>query len=261
MKLIVMAGTGDSTKFINKLKNFSKDIFITATTVTDYGAKIAQSAGADKVIAKPLSEYELISLIDKEQTDILVDATHPFAAEATLNAIKACKEAGIIYLRLERPVTILPKSPLIHPVHSFMEAAYLAQKLTKGPILHLAGVSTLQHLTDIIDPQRLIIRIVPSAYSLKKSLELGLPEENIIAMQGKFSAKFNQALMREFNAELVITKDSGEIGGTPSKIEAALDLGIPIIVVQRPKLPALAKEKIFYELNELFREIQSLKKI
>lgn len=258
MNLMVMAGTADGAELIRKLKNVDKYINITATTVTDYGAEIAKAAGADKVVAKPLSEVELTSLINNDGIDILADATHPFAAEATINAIKACEEAGIIYLRLERPATILPESPLIHLIPSFSEAAYLAQNLTRGSILHLAGVSTLHYLTKIIDPHRVLVRIVPSIHSLTKCLELGIPGENIIAMQGIFSAKFNRVLMREFNAEVVVTKDSGERGGTPSKIEAALVLGVPIIVVQRPEVPELDKEKTFYEVDGLFQEINHL---
>ena len=58
----------------------------------------------------------------------------------------------------------------------------------------------------------------------KKSLEIGLPGKNLIAMQGTFSKEFNQALMKEYDAQVVITKDSGDFGGTPSKIEAAIEL-------------------------------------
>jgi precorrin-6A/cobalt-precorrin-6A reductase len=255
MRLMVMAGTSDAAVLIKRLKNIKNDIHITATTVTSYGAEIAKSAGADAVLSKALTQDELILTIKDLKPDVLVDATHPFAAEATRNAIKASKETEITYFRLERPPTVLPESPLIHQVASFSQAAYFAQKISNDRILHLAGVSTLHHLTEFIDNDRIVVRVLPTPYSIKKCLELGLPGENIIAMQGTFSREFNQALMREYGAELVVTKDSGEIGGTPSKIEAALELGIPVIVVSRPEVPDLDKEKVSSSVDELLENL------
>ena len=71
-------------------------------------------------------------------------------------------------------------------------------------------------------------------YSMKKCLEMGIPSENIIAMQGTFSKNFNMALMQEYAPCVVVTKESGETGGTPSKIAAAIEFKIPIIIVKRP---------------------------
>jgi len=255
MRLMVMAGTSDAAILIKRLKNIKNDIHITATTVTSYGAEIAKSAGADAIICQPLPKDQLTINLIKGKIDILVDATHPFAAEATRNAIKASKETEITYFRLERTPTVLPESPLIHQVASFSQAAYLAQKISNDRVLHLAGVSTLHHLTEFIDTDRIVVRVLPTPYSIKKCLELGLPGENIIAMQGTFSREFNQALMMEYGAEVVVTKDSGEIGGTPSKIEAALELGIPVIIVSRPEVPELKKEKVSSSVDELLEEL------
>ncbi|MEN6329002.1 MAG: precorrin-6A reductase [Methanobacteriaceae archaeon] len=251
MRLMVMAGTSDATVLIKGLKKIRNDIHITATTVTNYGAEIAKSAGADEVISQPLPKDGLISNIIENKINILVDATHPFAAEATRNAIQASKETGIIYLRLERPPTPLPETELIHPVASFSEAAQLAKAISSGRILHLAGVSTLHHLSGVIDVDRIVARILPTPYSIKKCLEMGLSGENIIAMQGTFSQEFNQALMMEYGAGVVITKDSGEMGGTTSKIKAALELGIPVIIVLRPEVPELIDKKVSSSVDEL----------
>jgi precorrin-6A/cobalt-precorrin-6A reductase len=251
MRIMVMAGTSDSTVLIKKLKNLKNDIYIMATTVTSYGAQIAKSAGANAVISKPLQKDGLTHIIKKHHIDILVDSTHPFAAEATRNAIQASKETAITYLRLERPATTLPKNSLIHPVASFPEAAQLAKTINNGCIMHLAGVTTLHHLTEVIDADRIVARVLPNPYSIKKSLELGLPGENLIAMQGTFTAEFNKALMREYGAEVVVTKDSGAVGGTTSKIEAALELEIPIIVVLRPEILGLEYEKVSSSVEEL----------
>ena len=64
MRYMVMSGTSDSTKVI-KFLHEDENNFILATTVTDYGAKIAENAGATEVISKALKEEDFF--IDKEK--------------------------------------------------------------------------------------------------------------------------------------------------------------------------------------------------
>ncbi len=254
MNLMVMAGTREGVEIIKKLALYEY-FNIVATTTTRYGAELARSAGADDVISRALTGEEMVEMIKTNKIDILVDATHPFAAEATRNAIKSAKITGITYIRFERSPIELPENDLIQKVHSFDEAVLKALKLSKGRILHLAGVMTLHYLTERIDPPRIVVRVLPSVYSVEKCLELGLPVENIIAMQGTFSKDFNQALMKEYGVSLVITKESGATGGTPSKIKAALELGVPVILVMRPGISELQKEKVFNDVADLFQEL------
>ena len=58
--------------------------------------------------------------------------------------------------------------------------------------------------------------------------------------------------MKEYDISLIITKESGEIGGTPSKIEAALELGIEIVLVTRPVVSELKNEEIFTDIDKLY---------
>ena len=260
MNVIVMAGTSDSVRIIEKLRDF-KDIVIFATTTTRYGAELAKSAGAHDVISHGLRAEEIADLINKKNIELLVDATHPFAVEATKNALKSVHKTGIKYLRFERPQIIVPESEFVHKVQSFEDAASKVIELTdksvsiNRKIMHLAGVSTIHYLTEVMESERIIARVIPSVFSIKKCLEMGLPGENIIAMQGTFSKEFNKALMEEYNVSLIVTKESGESGGTPSKIEAAIELGIPIIIVVRPEVPELENETVFNDIDDICDEI------
>lgn len=246
-----MAGTKDAARIIEKLNKTNK-FHILATTTTEYGADIAKSSGAQEVHSHKLEENGLVKLIKKRKIDILIDATHPFAANATKNAMKSSELVDIKYIRFERPQMEIPENNLIHRVHSFKEAASKANELTDGVILHLAGVSTLRPIVEKTDSARLLARVLPSLDSIQTCLELGLKHENIIAMQGTFSENFNRALMEEYNVSMIITKESGETGGTPSKINAALDLGIHIVLVTRPSIPALENKRIFTDLDDLY---------
>jgi precorrin-6A/cobalt-precorrin-6A reductase len=61
-----------------------------------------------------------------------------------------------------------------------------------------------------------------------------LKPSEIIAMQGPFSYELNKALLIDYRASVLVTKESGPVGGTDNKIKAALDLGIPVILMERP---------------------------
>ena len=118
-------------------------------------------------------------------------------------------------------------------------------------VFHLAGVMTLHHLTKVINPENIVVRVLPSLYSVKKCVDLGLPAENIIAMQGIFSKDFNRVLMEEYDINLIVTKDSGETGGTHSKIKAALDLVIPVVLIMRPVVSELETKTVFSNIDDL----------
>lgn len=250
MNVMIMAGTKDAANIIKKLSN-AKKFNILATTTTSYGAELAKSAGADNVISKSLTKEEIIEVIKTDQIEVLVDATHPFAVNATINAIKSSEITGIKYLRFERLSEDFKGDSLIYDVSSFEEAALKAEEVTEGRVLHLAGVSTLRPVIEKIDSQRLFARVLPSVDSIQKCIAMGLKQENIIAMQGTFSKEFNKSLMEEYNISLIITKESGETGGTLSKISAAFELGIDTVLVTRPIVPELENKDIFTDMDEM----------
>jgi precorrin-6A/cobalt-precorrin-6A reductase len=251
-KILVMAGTHDAARIITKLK-ICGNYKILATTTTEYGAEIAKSSGADEVLSGQLDEKNLKNLINNWEIEVLIDATHPFATNATKNAIKASEIAGIEYIRFERPKEVLNENVNIHKVSSFKEAASKILELTGDNcnILHLAGVSTLSNITRNIDVNRIFARVLPSIDSIQKCLGLGLKQENIIAMQGTFSKDLNKALMKDYDISIILTKESGETGGTSSKITAALELSIPIVIVLRPEVSELKNKTIFYNIEDL----------
>ena len=258
-----MAGTSDAVCIIDKLAEHD-DIEVIATTTTEYGGDLAVSAGADEIIVGRLGVQKIADLVNINQVELLVDATHPFASEASLNALKSIRKSGIKYMRFERPSIKIPSLEHVFEVGSFEEASEMAGQLIEGKfdgrIMHLAGVSTIHHMINGIDPQFIVVRVLPVVYSVKKCHELGIPGENIVAMQGIFSKEFNKALMIEYGIDVVVTKESGETGGTPSKIAAAVELEIPIIIVKRPKIPELETEMVFTDVDILVENILSFKK-
>ncbi len=269
MNILVMAGTKDAIKIIEMLSKNNKSSFkgnsneethfnILATTTTNYGGILAKKAGTDEVISRPLEADELVNLIQKKDVKILIDATHPFATQATINAINASKKASIKYIRFERPSINYSNFEGIHIVNSFEEAGQVAKKIIKNEkkVLHLAGVSTIKSVLESVPLKQLIVRVLPNTTSIGICQEIGISGENIVAMQGIFSKEFNQALMREYDVGVIITKESGETGGVPGKIDAALELGLEVVLINRPKIKELNKNSVVNNIKELQKKIE-----
>ncbi len=253
MRYIVMSGTSDSTKVINYLSQDNSN-YIIATTVTDYGAKIAKDAGSTKVIPKALKKKDFVKLIEEEDIDTLIDATHPFADVATKTAIEATKETNINYIRYERASTVLPDTPLIIKVDTFKDGALKAKEILVNDddkLMHLAGVMNLKEIVDIVGADKVVPRVLPNNFSISKTLDTGINSKNIVAMQGTFSKEFNMSLMKEYKVNAIITKESGESGGAEEKITAALELELPVILVTRPKIEGLEKLPVVRSIDQL----------
>ncbi len=232
--ILVLSGTKDGSEIIRLLRKSGYSTIASATT--SYGAELARKAGADEVIARALDCNAMIEILKRKNIAALIDATHPFAAEASRNAIRACAAAGVKYLRLERKKSKFPRSSRIRYAENFEDAAKKAAKLG-DTIFFAAGSRNLEvFLKSIGTKKRVIARILPELYSLKKCLELGLEPRDIIAAQGPFTKALNGAMLKEFRAEVMVTKESGETGGTEAKVRAALELKIPVVVVKRPKI-------------------------
>ncbi len=177
---------------------------------------------------------------------LILDASPP-TSSATLAPLRQwCEQRGIPYLRLERPETVIPDSPLIHSVFTWEEALLqLEQRVgamheAKGRIVTIFVTTGSHQLESIVQSAfarsaRLVVRVLPEGRLVQKCQDMGIVPRNIVAMQGQFSKEINKALFKFYGADIILTRDSGSAGGTDTKISAALELGIETVLVKRPK--------------------------
>jgi precorrin-6A/cobalt-precorrin-6A reductase len=69
--------------------------------------------------------------------------------------------------------------------------------------------------------KKVTVRVLPSSSAIKKCEDLGLKPKDVIAMEGPFTKELNYQMFKERNAEVVVTKESGIVGGVLEKFEAA----------------------------------------
>ena len=233
--IFVAAGTRDGRDLTQLL--VKKGYEVTASVVSSYGEKLLEACGKRLVINdEPLDEAGLIRYIKAHDIRLFVDASHPYAVNVSQNAMAATEKLGIPYIRYERDITEFPYEKL-HIVHSYEEASEVAARLGKNVFL-TTGSRNLQKFVGApaLKEATIFARILPTAKVLIDCEAMGLTPRQLIAMQGPFSKELNLAFFKESKADVVITKNSGTIGGTDTKLMAAKELGLPVVIIDRPKI-------------------------
>jgi precorrin-6A/cobalt-precorrin-6A reductase len=162
-----------------------------------------------------------------EHIDAVVDATHPFAATITAHAALACKELTLPYLVLARPAWD-PGNAIM--VTSDAAAAKAVAAHGYSRVFLTTGRSGVAAFTD--SDAWFLIRAVtaPDADRLPRRHQL-------LLSRGPYDYAGEYALMRDHRIDALVTKNSGgEM--TRAKLDAAAALGIAVVMVDRPPLPA-----------------------
>lgn len=230
--ILVLAGTRDGRELALELAQKGYNVLLSVVS-TYGGALVRQSNLAVRVGA--LDELGLKELILESQIQLVIDASHPYAANVSINTMAACSSMGLPYIRYERPVTDLPDYSRLYTVASAAEAAQTASSL--GEVLFLTiGSRTLSIFKNepSLVKHRIIARVLPDVSVLQECFRLGFHPRDIVAMEGPFSHELNVAMFRQYQAGIIITKNSGSIGGTDAKITAAMELNLPLVVIDRP---------------------------
>ena len=234
--IFVLAGTQDGREIVRLLLEQGHDV--AASVVSRYGGELLAHACGQRCLIndKPLDEAALKAYLQEHDIRLLVDASHPYAANVSRNAIAVCQALSIPYIRYERDLSKLDYDR-ITVVHSYEEAAQAAAALGKKIFLTTGSrnLDKFVHSPDLKDCE-LTARVLPTAEVIGLCESLGLDAGHIVALQGPFSQELNRELFRKYGAEVIITKNSGTIGGTDTKFAAAAELNLPIVLIDRPKL-------------------------
>lgn len=248
--ILILGGTTEGRELANSLQELGYPCILTVTT--GLGAKLAGSGL--RVLVGELDNNRLAALINREDVDLLIDATHPYALEIKEVAAKVAKELRVPYLRLERPAAKLPGDPGVIVVPDYRGAAVILEQGCGG-ILFTIGVRNLalfQHLW--MEKKRPVwVKIYPEVKSLETCFNLGLHPEQIFAFHGPGDKGLLKALFAATGAAWIVTKDGGAAGGVALKAEAALEMRRKLLVIQRPAAQAEPKLGSVGEVIEFVR--------
>ncbi len=242
LNVVVIYGTAEARKIVSLLEAGG------VSTLTVVGSEYAGAGirtDEDRVVRAGPDQEWWVGLLTERKVGCLVDATHPFRSTLSEAAWLACTGTGVPFFRFYRPEIRLPDSPLIHTVAGFDEAAVVAASLGRTIFL-TTGSGNLETFLgqDAVQGRRVVVRVLPEARLITRCRELGVLPRDIVGLQGPFSVRFNQAIFAAYGADVVVTREGGRSSGTSSKIKAALNLGLPVVIVVRSDNPRLAPEQV-----------------
>ncbi|MBC2688301.1 cobalt-precorrin-6A reductase [Pseudomonas kielensis] len=173
----------------------------------------------------------LARFIEDQGIDLLLDATHPYAAQISQNAVTAARLSAIPCWALRRPAWQAQAGDDWREVSDWAELS-TALKPFQRPLFTL-GREPLQHLDEIPAGQFWTLR----------ALEVypGNPRCEVLGARGPFHLEDERALFERRQIDVLISKNSGS-SATEPKLEVARERGVPVLILKRPVLPAVDRE-------------------
>lgn len=175
----------------------------------------------------------LADYLTEAKIDLLIDATHPYAARITAHAYRAARETDTPHVILQRPAwQPVEGDRWIDASHTAMAAAMV--RAGNWPRVFLTVGRQELGLFDDAEGASYIVRLVEQPKD-----GLPLTAEEVIEARGPFDPQDELELMRSRRIGCLVSKNGGG-DGTYGKIEAARKLEIPVVMIDRPPLPPRA---------------------
>ena len=231
-KIIIFGGTTEGKELaIDLAKAQIPSIYLVAT---NYGKMVIDDDPFIDVRIGRLDSGQMKELFEKEKPLAIVDSTHPYAELVKKEIDDARKDlSDIRFFRVHRSNEKIGDCD----ARFFESARDCAKALleTKGAVFLTTGSKDIpEFCREKSLLERLVVRVIPNSESLKICYDNGLLGKQIIAMQGPFSYDMNLTFFKNYDAKVVVLKESGKAGGELERIQAARDAGAQIFIIKRP---------------------------
>jgi precorrin-6A/cobalt-precorrin-6A reductase len=224
-KILILGGTGEAFALAKQLAGLPEVSIITSL------------AGRTRDPALPPGEVRvggfggvegLVDYLKENAISLLINATHPFAATISENALAAHKQSGVPLLRLLRPAWGKAPDDTWIQAPSIKGAAAICRWLGRRVLLSVGS----QEVAAFADLPRahFFVRVVDPPET-----PLPLISAEVIVAKGPFALVDERRLLLEREIDLIITKNSGG-DATFAKIAAARALSIPVVMIDRPAI-------------------------
>jgi precorrin-6A/cobalt-precorrin-6A reductase len=225
-RVLILGGIGDAVELAAKAAQIPGLDVITSMA----GRTQTPGVGASRVGgfggAAGLADY-----LRDRQIDLLIDATHPFAAQISWHGATAATEVGIPHLMLVRPAWPKTTGDRWLEVATHPAAAALLPGLAQRVFLTIGRqeLAVYAHLPEIWFLMRMIDPPQPP-----------IPNGQLLLERGPFRLDHERELLIKHQIGAIVSKNSGG-EATYAKIVAARELAIPVVMVQRPAMPEIAQ--------------------
>ncbi len=182
-----------------------------------------------------MAKDDMAALARERGVTVIVDATHPYAAEAKITIAAVARDAGLPLVSFLRAGNAYDYER-IHYVKDHDEAAVAAFSFGKPVLLTTGSRNLLPYARERAkNGIRLVARVLPHPESSAACHAAGLADGEVITGRGPFTVEENVAVIRKYGIGALVTKESGDAGGVPEKVEAARREGCHVVIIDRPE--------------------------
>ncbi|MGX9147449.1 cobalt-precorrin-6A reductase [Mesorhizobium sp. 128a] len=239
-RILILGGTSEARQLAGKLAARS-DLSITLSLAGRTESPMAQGVpvrsggfgGSDGLAA----------YLRQAGTDLLIDATHPYAAQISANAAQAARIAGVPILALRRPGWEPVASDRWTPVDMVGDAVKALGRAPRRVFLALGRQEV--GAFEAAPQHHYLIRSVDPVEP-----KLAVPDATYLLARGPFREADECELLESHRIDVVVSKNSGG-EATYGKIAAARALGIEVVMIRRPVLPGVPYAETVDELTAL----------
>ena len=237
-RILLLGGVGDALAIARRLA--PQDIYSLAGLV-----KVPADLPCQLRVGGYGGAEGLAAFMAAEGIDLLLDITHPYAAQISANAARAAELSGVPCWALRRPGwqagggddwrEVADWAALSAALEPFQRPLFT---LGREPLAHLQAIPLHQHWT---------VRCLDD-YP-------GTPRARVIGARGPFNLADERALFAAGQFDVLISKNSGS-SATEPKLQVARELGLPVLLLARPPLPPVDRQ--FSAVEEVWSALQAL---
>ncbi|MCB5203456.1 cobalt-precorrin-6A reductase [Neorhizobium sp. T786] len=227
--ILILGGTAESRQLAERM---AKDI--------RYAVELSLAGRTRSPVEQPVPVWiggfggaeGLADHLRQRDVKLMIDATHPYAARMSRNAVEAARLADIPLIALRRAPWKRQEGDLWHDVGGVPQAV---SALGDSPRRVFLTLGRQELLPFEAAPQH--DYLIRSVDPIEPALEL--PQARYLTSRGPFVEADEMALLQQNKIEVIVAKNSGG-PASYGKIAAARALGIEVVLIQRPELPEVA---------------------
>lgn len=227
MRVLVLGGTTEASALARRLAGdprFDATLSLAGRTANPRPQPLATRIGGFGGVEG------LAHWLREEKVDAVIDATHPYAARMSANAVAACAQTGLPLGSIVRPPWQQLKDDSWRVVPT-AEAAAVA--LGRRPLRVFLSLGRQDLHAFASAPQHRYV-----ARTIETPQQAALPPNiRILQARGPFDRDSEAKLLSDEEIDVIVSKNSGG-SATYAKIEAARELDLSVIMIARPDKPA-----------------------
>lgn len=227
MTLLLLAGTGEARKIAEALAGKADVLASLAGATRDprplpIPTRVGGFGGAEGFLSE----------LQNRGISRVLDATHPFAARITERTARLCQGAGVPHLLVQRPAWTPRTGDTWTEIATQSDAA---DHIPAGATVFLAtGRQGLEAFSNLDRAEVICRQIEPDASAFP------FPGGRFLAGRPPFSTEDEVALFRQLGVDVLVVKNAGG-AASATKLDAARELGIPVLMLRRPPIPEGAR--------------------